>query len=202
MRPLSATTPDPVARLVADREAARATSDPMADTCVLATADGGPAPSVRPLVLRDVGPQGLGLLISATSLKWDPLRAGRYECLLLWTTIRRQYRVRGSLAPMPEALVEAYWQQKIHASRLLDVYYETARPQSAVVDSRAAFLAGIDALRARHPTPEGVPRPGLLRGVYLVPSRIEAWHGSPDRLHDRRVYTRTAAGWTEQTLVP
>ena len=89
-------------------------------------------------MLRDIGPPGVGLLISATSPKWEPLRAGLYECLLLWTTIRRQYRIRGGLAPMPDPLVEQYWQQKVHESRLLDLYYDEVQPQSSPVARRRA----------------------------------------------------------------
>jgi pyridoxamine 5'-phosphate oxidase len=201
------TTPlDPIALIVADRERARAAGDPFADLCVLATApDGGTnaaAPGVRPIVLRDVGPQGIGLLISRTSPKWEPLSAGRYELLLLWLTIRRQYRVRGSVTSMPEPLVQTYWDQKVHESRLLDLYYATHGAQSSVVPSRERFLEGIDALRRRYPSPEAVPRPELLRGVYLVPERIEAWRGAPDRLHDRRRFAREGSGWREETLVP
>jgi len=193
---------DPLADIVADRERARSAGDPLVDVCVLATADGGGAPGVRPLVLRDIGPDGVGLLISATSPKWEPVRGGRYEALLLWTSIRRQYRVRGGLMPMPEPLVERYWSQKVHESRLLDVYYDVEQPQSSVVASREAFRAGIERLRARHPTADAVPRPALLRGVYLVPFRVEAWRGSPDRLHDRRAYVRTPGGWRSEVLVP
>jgi pyridoxamine 5'-phosphate oxidase len=193
---------DPIAEIVEARERARAAGDPLVDACVLATVDGRSAPGVRPLVLRDVGPQGLGLLVSATSPKWEPLRSGRYECLLLWKTVGRQYRVRGAVTPMPEDLVERYWRQKVHDSRLLDVYYSEFRPQSSAVASREEFRAGIDALRRRHPSADAVPRPALLRGVYLVPARIEAWHGSPDRLHDRWLYTRRADGWRGQVLVP
>jgi pyridoxamine 5'-phosphate oxidase len=194
--------PDPIAEIVTERERARAAGDPLADVCILATTDTGQAPGVRPLVLRDVGPQGVGLLVSATSPKWEPLRGGRYECLLLWPTVRRQYRVRGSLTPMSQTLVEQYWRQKVHESRLLDVYYDAVQPQSAVVASREAFRSAIDALRAKHPTADAVPRPALLRGVYLAPARIEAWHGSPDRLHDRRLYTRRGDGWRVEVLVP
>lgn len=193
---------DPVAEIFEAREQARAARDPLADVCVLATSDGGGPPGVRALVLRDVGPDGLGLLISATSPKWEPLRSGRYEVLLLWTSIRRQYRVRGGLAPMPEPLVERYWNQKAHESRLLDMYYDAVQPQSSVVASREVFRAGIEALRARHPTADAVSRPALLRGVYLVPFHVEAWHGSPDRLHDRCVYVKTATGWHANVLVP
>jgi pyridoxamine 5'-phosphate oxidase len=70
------------------------------------------------------------------------------------------------------------------------------------VPSRERFLQGIEALRRRYPSPEAVPRPDLLRGVYLVPERIEVWKGSPDRLHDRRLFTRDGVGWREETLVP
>lgn len=193
---------DPVAEIVAERERARAAGDPLVDVCILATTGADGVPGVRPLVLRDVGPPGVGLLLSATSPKWEPARGGRYECLLLWPSIRRQYRIRGSLGPMPEPLVERYWRQKVHESRLLDLYYEAVQPQSGVVASREEFRAGIERLRARHPAPDDVPRPPLLRGVYLVPFRIEAWHGSPDRLHDRRRYRRTRDGWTVEVLVP
>lgn len=195
-------SPDPLAEILQERERARAVGDPLTDVCILATAGRDGIPGLRPLILRDVGPQGVGLLVSASSLKWEPLRSGRYECLLLWTAIRRQYRLRGGLAPMPEERLEAYWREKIHESRLLELYYERVQPQSSRVSSREAFLAGIAALRRQYPTPEVVPRPEALRGVYLVPYRIEAWHGAPDRLHDRHLYTRTTRGWREEVLVP
>jgi pyridoxamine 5'-phosphate oxidase len=103
---------------------------------------------------------------------------------------------------MPDELVERYWQQKVHESRLLDLYYDEFQPQSSPIASREAFRAGIEALRRTHPTPAAVPRPPQLRGVYLEPFRIEAWHGSPDRLHDRCVYVRRGDGWRPQVLVP
>jgi len=194
---------DPIAQIVADRERARTARDPFTDLCVVATADGAGVPGARTLVLRDVGPEGIGLLVSATSPKWDPLVAGRYECLLVWLTVRRQYRIRGSLGTMPPVRLEEYWAQKGHESRLLDLYYTAAQPQSTRVASRERFLEGIARLRQAHPTPEQVPRPDALRGVYLIPDRIEAWRGSPDRLHDRRLYTRRGeGGWGEEILVP
>jgi pyridoxamine 5'-phosphate oxidase len=193
---------DPIDEIARDREQARAAGDPLVDVCILATAGRNGAPGLRALVLRDVGPEGVGLLISATSPKWEPLRSGRYECLLLWTSIRRQFRLRGGLAPMPEARVDIHWRQKAHESRLLDLFYDRIQPQSSPLASRQVLLAGIETLRRQHPTPDAVPRPELLRGVYLVPFRVEAWHGSPDRLHDRHLYIRTAGVWREQILVP
>jgi pyridoxamine 5'-phosphate oxidase len=193
---------DPLVELVADRERARAAGDPFADLCILATADAGGRPAVRTIVLRDTGPQGIGLLVSGTSPQWEPLQSGRYECLLPWLTIRRQYRLRGLLDPMPVDRLEGYWQHKVHTSRLLDVYYEAEGAQSSEVPSREAFLQGIAGLQARYPDPQSVPRPEGLRGVYLQPRRIEIWRGSPDRLHDRRLFTREGTGWVERVLVP
>jgi len=193
---------DPLAELVADRERARAASDPFTDLCILGTADETGTVGVRPIVLRDTGPQGIGLLLTELSPKWPALAAGRAECLLVWLSIRRQYRIRGPLAPMPGERVERYWHQKVHASRLLDLYYTRYQPQSTAVPSRQAFVDGIDALRRQYPAPDDVPRPGALRGVYLAPERIEIWRGSPDRLHDRRLFDRSDGGWREQVLVP
>ncbi len=196
------TAPDPIAELVADRERARGAADPFADLCVLATADEAGAVGVRPIVLRDVGAPGVGLLVTELSPKWGPLAAGRAECLLVWLSIRRQYRIRGPLRPMPEEHVGRYWEQKVHESRLLDLYYTRVAPQSTPVPSRDAFLDGIEALRREYPTAGRVPRPPTLRGVYLAPERVEIWRGSPDRLHDRRLFHREGAGWREEVLVP
>jgi pyridoxamine 5'-phosphate oxidase len=195
-------TPDPVAELVSDRQRARAAADPFTDLCILATADDAGAAGVRTLVLRDTGPQGIGLLVSGLSPKWRPLAAGRAECLLVWLSVRRQYRVRGPLAPMPEERVAEYWRAKSHDSRLLDLYYTRRQAQSTRVASREAFLEGIEALRQECPTPDAVPRPEALRGVYVVPERIEIWRGAPSRLHDRRLFERTTDGWRESVLVP
>ncbi len=199
---VTAAEPDPLAQIVADRARAREAKDPFVDLCILATAPLGDPPGVRTLVLRDVGPGGIGLLVSASSAKWRPLSEGRYECLLVWLAIRRQYRIRGGLVSMPEALVDEYWRRKVHESQLLDLYYEVVQPQSSRVASRERFLEGIERLRRAYPVPEAVARPGLLRGVYLVPDRVEAWHGSPDRLHHRRLYTRQGGDWTAEVLVP
>jgi pyridoxamine 5'-phosphate oxidase len=198
------TAADPVAELIADRERARAAADPFTDLCILATAEATGLVGVRTLVLRDTGPDGVGLVVSRTSPKWAPLEHGRAECLLVWLTIRRQYRLRGRLVPMPEPRLARYWSQKVHESRLLDLYYSRHQGQSTRVASREAFLDGIEGLRREHPTADAVPRPDALGGVYLQPERIEIWRGSPDRLHDRRLFERSGedGGWRESVLIP
>jgi pyridoxamine 5'-phosphate oxidase len=103
----------------------------------------------------------------------------------------------------PERLL-VYWNRKNHGSRLLEYYYETFHAQSQPIPSRAYLLQGMAELTQRYPTKESLPAPPeTLRGVYLYPTEIDVWHGSPeDRLHDRQLFTRTDTGWSSRTLVP
>jgi pyridoxamine 5'-phosphate oxidase len=47
-----------------------------------------------------------------------------------------------------------------------------------------------------------VPRPLHWSGYRLAPDRIEFWRDRPDRLHDRHLYVRDGAAWTESRLNP
>jgi pyridoxamine 5'-phosphate oxidase len=102
----------------------------------------------------------------------------------------------------PERL-RLYWERKGLGSRLLEHYYDAFHAQSQPIPSRAYLLQGIDELKRRYPDKDVVPIPSTLQGVYLSPMEIDVWHGSPeDRLHDRRLFTRTESGWSFCTLVP
>ncbi|MCH8089024.1 MAG: pyridoxamine 5'-phosphate oxidase family protein [Chloroflexi bacterium] len=194
---------DPVKEIVAERERARGLSDPNANVCFLATVTPEGGATVRALSLRDIDRRGFGLLINELSPKWRQLHTGAgFELLLFWPTVHRQYRVRGPLAPMDDADLERYWSYKSHGSRLLELYYPTFEPQSTPVPSRQHLLDGIESMRRKFPSPEDVLLPKSLKGVYLVPDRIEVWHGEAERLHDRRLYTRKDRGWEVQILVP
>ncbi|MDH3604978.1 MAG: pyridoxamine 5'-phosphate oxidase family protein [Candidatus Tectomicrobia bacterium] len=195
---------DPVADILAARAQARQSRDPYVDVCVFVTVSVSGAPEMRAIALRDIDTRGFGLLINANSPKWQQVSAnGQCSLHLFWATVQRQYRVYGHLEPMEAERLQQYWERKGHASRLLEHYYEVMQPQSQPLPSREALLEGIDALKQRYPDADRVPLAASLRGVYLYPTRIDAWHGSPlDRLHDRRLFTRTDVGWSCEILVP
>jgi len=195
---------DPVAEIIDVRQEAQRCHDPHVDVCFLATVTAQGRPEVRAVSLRDIDAQGFGLLLNTTSPKWQQLTAGQCSLHLLWSTVQRQYRVYGHMEAMePERLLQ-YWQRKGHGSRLLEYYYEVFHAQSQPIPSRSYLLESIAELTKRYPTKETLPGPPeTLRGVYLYPTEIDVWHGSPeDRLHDRRLYTRTDTGWSYCTLVP
>ena len=195
---------DPMADILAARAQARQSRDPCVDVCFLATVGRSGEPEVRAIALRDISAQGFGLLINANSPKWQHMSAnGQCSLHLFWATVQRQYRVYGRLEPMDTERLQQYWERKGHASRLLEHYYESVNPQSQPLPSREALFEGIDGLKQRYPDVDRVPLAASLRGIYFYPTRIDAWHGSPvDRLHDRRLFTRTDAGWSCEILVP
>jgi pyridoxamine 5'-phosphate oxidase len=195
---------DPVAEIIAARHEARTHHDPHVDVCFLATVSVTGRPEVRAISLRDIDAKGFGVLINAHSPKWQQLTAhGQGSLHILWSTVRRQYRVYGRFEPMEPERLQQYWNRKGHASRLLEHYYETFEAQSRPIPSREHLLRGIEELKRRYPNRDAVPIPDSLKGLYLYPTEIDVWHGSPeDRLHDRRLCRRTADGWTFQILVP
>jgi pyridoxamine 5'-phosphate oxidase len=196
---------DPIEEIVAARAQARQRQDPQVDVCLLATVTLPGRPEVRAVSLRDIDHKGFGLLLNSTSPKWQQLTAaGQCSLHMLWATVRRQYRVYGRIVPMEPERLLVYWNRKNHGSRLLEYYYETFHAQSQPIPSRAYLLQGMAELTQRYPTKESLPvPPETLRGVYLYPTEIDVWHGSPeDRLHDRQLFTRTDTGWSSRTLVP
>lgn len=195
---------DPIADMIAARARARQCADPYVDVCFLATVTSEGSPAVRAIALRDIEAQGIGLLINANSPKWKQLEKNdQYALQLLWATVQRQYRIQGRLETMSDERLQHYWNRKGYHSRLLEAYYEDIASQSQTLPSREALLEGITAMKNRYPTRDRIPLPASLRGLYLYPITIDVWHGSPDdRLHDRRLFTRTATGWNSRVLVP
>lgn len=194
---------DPVQEIRHERERAREAGDPLADVCYLVTVASDERAEARALTLRDITDLGVGVLINRTSPKWRQLsRTGTAMVLIHWPSVRRQYRIWGGVAPIEPERVDAYWRRKSHGSRLLEHYYTAFAAQSERIGSREEFLAGIEALRERYPDRDAVPPPESLAGIYVVPREIETWHGSEERLHDRRVFQKTGATWSCTTIVP
>lgn len=194
---------DPVQEIIEERERARERGDPLVDVCYLVTVASIDRAEARALTLRDITHRGIGILINRTSPKWRQLSQTETATLLIhWPSVRRQYRIWGRIVPMEADRVDTYWKRKNLGSKLLEHYYTDVQAQSRPIASREEFLAGIDALRRRYPDVNTVPPPPSLVGVYVEPRDIEVWHGSEERLHDRRLFRRSGADWECTTLVP
>lgn len=195
---------DPIEDIQVARMKAKQQNDPYADVCFLSTVTSDAEPQVRAIALRDIDDNGFSLVINSHSPKWEQIVAsGQCALTLLWVTVQRQYRVSGCLEPMALERLQQYWDCKGYYSRLIEYYYETVWSQSHPLPSREVLLQGIEVLKQQYPNPREMPLATSLKGVYLWPNQIDIWHGSvADRLHDRRLFTRTNDGWSYDILVP
>jgi pyridoxamine 5'-phosphate oxidase len=169
-----------------------------ANAMALATAASNGAPSVRMVLLKGHGPDGFVFYTNAQSRKGGEILANPLAALLFhWKSLRRQVRIEGGLEEVPAAMADAYFHSRPRVSQLGSAASDQSRP----LDSRAAYLARVEQLARRFPEGD-IPRPPHWTGFRLAPQRIEFWLDRPNRLHERRRFTRGAGGWASTLLYP
>ena len=188
---------DPLALFEAWFVAARDGEPNDAEAMALATATPQGRPSVRMVLLKGYGADGFVFYTNAESRKGVEIRANPQAALLFhWKSLGRQIRIEGTLEEVSADMADAYFASRHPDSRLGSAASDQSRP----LESRAAYLARVEALRARHG--EDVPRPQQWTGFRLSPERIEFWVNREHRLHERRQFVRTGEGWASTLLYP
>lgn len=177
---------------------ARASEINDSNAMALATVGADGQPSVRMVLLKGHGPDGFVFYTNQEGRKAADLAAMPKAALLFhWKSLRRQVRIEGAVSTVTDAEADAYFATRSRDSQL----GAWASDQSRPLDSRATFEARFEAMAARF---EGgaVPRPPHWSGYRVTPHRLEFWQDRAHRLHERRLFTRTAAGWDEGLLYP
>jgi pyridoxamine 5'-phosphate oxidase len=171
-------------------------SDPNA--MALATTDSEKRPSVRIVLMKAHGPDGFVFYTNQRSRKGEELAHNPYAALLFhWKSLRRQVRIEGNVSPVSSEEADAYFATRSRDSQL----GAWASSQSRTLPGRAEFERRYDEMTAKFEDEE-VPRPSHWGGYRVMPERIEFWSDRPHRLHERRLFTRGAGGWTESLLYP
>lgn len=165
----------------------------------LATASSDGAPSVRMVLLKGHGRDGLVFYTNAQSRKGGEILANPQAALLFhWKGLRRQIRFEGALTEVSAAEADAYF----HSRPLKSQIGSAASDQSRPLDNRATYLARVEEM-AGEVSGDEVPRPAHWTGFRLVPRRIEFWLDRENRLHERRQFERVDGGeWTSGLLYP
>ncbi len=170
-------------------------NDPNAVSLATATAQG--VPSVRMVLMKRFDQTGFCFFTNAESEKGEQLQQNPIAAMCFhWKSLRRQVRLEGAVADLPEKDVDEYFHSRSRRSQLGAAVSQQSRP----LDSRATLEESVRQFDQEHPGE--VPRPAYWRGYCLLPHRIEFWMDGPDRLHDRFLYTRTGDAWTRQRLYP
>jgi pyridoxamine 5'-phosphate oxidase len=164
----------------------------------LATATPAGVPSVRMVLLKEIGSDGSFVFYTnAQSRKGMEIGANPHAALCFhWKSLRRQIRIEGPLSEVSPQQADAYFRSRARGSQVGAVASDQSRPLSdrAILETRAAELA------KRYPSE--IPRPPRWTGFAVHARTIEFWRSRPDRLHDRMLYTRTPHAWQRTLLYP
>ncbi len=191
-------TTDPLAQLQEWYAAARAAGVAEPEAAALATATPDGRPSVRIVLLRGVGPEGIAFYTNYESRKGRELAANPRAALAIpWPAQHRQVRLEGPVERVASDQSDAYFESRPRGSRI----GAWASRQGTVLPDRRSLEARFDELEAEWRTRD-IPRPPYWGGYLLRPEAIEFWEGRPSRLHDRIHYLREDGGWRAERLSP
>jgi pyridoxamine 5'-phosphate oxidase len=164
----------------------------------LATCNLAGRPTARIVLLRAVDDDGFVFFTNYTSVKAQQLAANPYAALCFyWYWLDEQVRVQGSVVVATREESNAYFQSRPRGSQI-----------GAWASAQSSPLASREELEARYRDFERqfgdgpISRPEFWGGYRLIPERVEFWKAGEFRLHDRRVFSRTADGWDEKRLYP
>jgi pyridoxamine-phosphate oxidase len=175
-----------------DHAVERGVREPGAVALATVAADG--RPSSRMIQTLDITDRGLVFTSHTISQKGREIAAtGHGAGVLYWRETNQQIVVAGHVEQLPDGDADALWAARPAASHPMSV----ATRQSAPLADEAGLLAEAHRLAG---TP--LPRPDFWVGYLLVPSTVEFWQSSPDRLYRRLRYDRVDGEWTAMRLQP
>jgi pyridoxamine 5'-phosphate oxidase len=186
---------DPI-RLVRDwfdQAKARGVREPGA--VALATVSARGVPSSRMIQTLDITDRGLVFTSHSTSPKGrDIAETGWGSGVLYWRETNQQIILTGQVELLDAARADAYWVARPVETQAMSVVTRQSQPlaHEAELLAEAARLASSGPLH----------RPDTWCAYQLVPSTVEFWQSSPDRLYRRIRYHRDDAGWTNLRLQP
>ncbi|HET9718915.1 MAG TPA: pyridoxamine 5'-phosphate oxidase [Solirubrobacteraceae bacterium] len=169
------------------------------EAAAVATATPDGVPSVRMVLVKQTGPTGFVFFSNYESRKGRELRENpRAALLFYWDALGRQVRLEGPVQRISPEESAQYVRSRPRGSQLSAL----ASRQSEPVDSRDELERRVRELDERY-AQGALPVPSFWGGFRLRPERFEFWQHREDRLHDRLMYTPSAAGaWRLERLSP
>jgi pyridoxamine 5'-phosphate oxidase len=190
--------PDPIRVFQQWFDEAKAAGEPEPEAVALATSSADGVPSNRFVLLKGFDQQGFVFYTNSRSQKGREMAANPRAALAFrWSTVHRQVRVAGTVAPLGAAESDAYFTTRERGAQV----GAWASAQSEVVAWRAALDQEVAMVTRRFAGSE-VPRPPWWGGFRVRPVEIEFWQGRLDRLHDRLVYRPVGGRWRIYRLNP
>jgi pyridoxamine 5'-phosphate oxidase len=169
--------------------------EPQAAALATATAEG--LPSVRMVLTKGVGADGVVFFTNYSSRKAAELDSNPNAALLFhWPTLGRQVRLEGPVTRTTRAETEAYARSRSRGSQLSALI----SPQSRPVPSREWLERQVAEVDSRYAGE--LPVSDDWGGFRLLPRSWEFWQHRANRLHDRFRYVPEGDGWRRERLGP
>lgn len=166
----------------------------------VATVDKDGMPDVRMVLLKAFDKRGFVFYTNFESAKGEELLANPVAALNFhWKSLRRQIRIRGTVAPVSAEEADGYFATRAKDSQIGAWASRQSRPMAG----RWEFEKRIAQFTLKYGLTK-VPRPEHWSGFRITPLAIEFWRDRPFRLHDRLRYFRASesANWTTSKLYP
>ncbi|MEN8918579.1 MAG: pyridoxamine 5'-phosphate oxidase [Octadecabacter sp.] len=152
----------------------------------LSTVDADGMPNARMVLLKEIEADAFVFYTNYDSKKGQELaQSGKAAFVMHWKSLRRQIRVRGTIAREDGPQADEYYSSRSLKSRL----GAWASNQSQPLSSRAALVGEVAKVTAsKGINPE---RPPFWGGFRISPVEIEFWADGDFRLHDRFRWSRS-----------
>jgi pyridoxamine 5'-phosphate oxidase len=189
--------PNPLRELERWIEEARERGAPHPAAVAFVTASAGGRPSARTVTMKRIEDDALVFTSALWTRKAQEIEANPQVALLFhWPSLGRQVHVTGEAAFAERALAEELFDERDVAHRFQTIVSRQGEPIDDLDPLRDRLSHLVEVQEAPPSCPEDW---GALR---VVPETIELWQESPDRLHERRLFSRDGDEWAETLLAP
>ncbi|MGI9648534.1 MAG: pyridoxamine 5'-phosphate oxidase [Acidimicrobiia bacterium] len=155
-------------------------------------------PSVRTVLLKDYGPDGLVFYTNYGSRKGRQLEHNpRAAVSFNWLELHQAIRVEGTVEKLSEEASDAYYASRPRGAQLAAGVSRQSEEIPSDDHLERAFAAASEKFAE-----EPIPRPDYWGGYRLSPDVVEFWQGRPDRLHHRIRYHQHEGEWVKEWLSP
>jgi pyridoxamine 5'-phosphate oxidase len=187
----------PLRELEAWIEEARAEGISQPASVAFVTVGAGGQPSARTVTLKRIEDDALLFTSALWTRKAQEVEANPQVALLFhWPVLGRQVHITGEASLAERALAEQLFAQRDLFHQLQTVVSRQGEPIDDLdhLHDRLAHLAQVQETVPVCPEDWGALR--------IRPETIELWSEADDRIHERRLFERSEAGWSVTLLSP
>ena len=161
-------------------------AEPIPTAMSLATVNNNGEPILRTVLLKLFDKKGFVFFTNYKSRKADNITVNPNVAVLFnWVALERQVSITGVAEKIKTKESIKYFRSRPRGSQL----GAWVSDQSSVLSSRKILELKLEEMKRKFSDGE-IPLPDFWGGYRIIPKTFEFWHGRPNRLHDRFIYSK------------